>query len=461
MQSDDLWINILGVLSRQISEQNFYTWIEPVKFLDTQDQSIRLAVPSRFMKNIIEERYLELIREAAGALGQPDIQIELHIDKELGQELRREEPLAQHHQVQEREAAPVVDNDSLQDPVPSAPVQTELTTQYTFENFVVGGSNQFAHAAALAVAQHPGTTYNPLFIYGGTGLGKTHLIQAIGNAMLKTNPRASIVYIDSEQFTNQMVNAIRAGKVEAFRSKFRYVDALIIDDIQFIAGKNSTQEEFFHTFNTLYSSKKQIILSSDKFPREIPKLEDRLRSRFEWGLIADIQPPDLETKLAILKKKADAEDIYLPNEVALFIAKAIKNNIRELEGALIRVSAYSKLTGVELSIDVIKSILKDIVRDTERVISCDDIQNQVATRYGIRTQDLKSKSRSAELTLARHLAMYFCRKLTNMSLPQIGREFGGRDHSTVVHAIKTIDKKRLENEQFNLEIESIENQILS
>ncbi|ADU64760.1 chromosomal replication initiator protein DnaA [Desulfurispirillum indicum S5] len=459
MTTNEFWENVLGLLSTQISEQNFYTWIEPMHFHDKSDDTVTLHVPSRFMKDIVEERYLETLRGAIEKLEKKAYRVNILVEQQVDKIPEKEpahEPAALETSVAQTTPSPTQQKEKLH-----SDVRHILSPRYIFDSFVVGSSNQFAHAAAMAVANGPGVTYNPLFIYGGVGLGKTHLMQAVGNAIYQDNRSAKIMYVQSEVFTNEMINALKNGKIEEFRQRYRYVDVLLIDDIQFIAGKDRTQEEFFHTFNTLHGEKKQIVLSSDKFPREIPHLEERLRSRFEWGLIADIQPPDLETKMAILRKKAESIDMYLPNEVALFIAKAIKHNIRELEGCLNRISAYAHLTGVEPTVDIIKNVLKDILKDSDKVVNCEDIQRQVSLRFNLKTNDLKSKNRSSELTHARHIAMYFCRKLTNMSLPQIGREFGGRDHSTVVHAIKTVEAKSSNDDNFKVELESIENQIIN
>ncbi|MBB5021487.1 chromosomal replication initiator protein DnaA [Desulfurispira natronophila] len=465
MTTNEFWINVLGVLSTKLTEQNFYTWVEPMRFQQKSEDDVTLSVPSRFMKDIVEKRYLEVIEETVTRLEGKKLAIRIVVDS--GEDLSpvSDNDAPEKLQTDQGEDELVLEAESSAQPHQRHAAHTMshhvLSPRYTFESFVVGNSNEFAHAGALAVANKPGTTYNPLFVYGGVGLGKTHLMQAIGNTIFQKKPDARIVYVQSEVFTNEMINALKNGKIEEFRRRYRYVDVLLIDDIQFIAGKDRTQEEFFHTFNALHGEKKQIVLSSDKFPREIPDLEERLRSRFEWGLIGDIKPPDLETKLAILRKKAESIELDLPQDVALFIAKAIKNNIRELEGCLNRINAFNQLTGVDLSIDVIKSVLKDILMDTERVISSDDIQRHVAQYHNLRVNDLKSKNRSAELSYARHIAMYLCRKLTNMSLPQIGREFGGRDHSTVVHAIKSVEARYNSDDKFKIELESIENQVMN
>jgi chromosomal replication initiator protein len=314
-----------------------------------------------------------------------------------------------------------------------------LNPKYTFASFVIGNSNRFAHAASLAVAESPAKAYNPLFIYGGVGLGKTHLMHAIGHYVLQNNSNAKVVYVSSEKFTNELINAIRDDKNEEFRNKYRNVDILLIDDIQFIAGKERTQEEFFHTFNALHDANKQIILSSDRPPKEIPTLEDRLRSRFEWGLIADIQAPDFETRMAILKKKADVEKLNVANEVMVYIATKIKSNIRELEGALIRIVAYSSLTNRPITVELASEALKDIISNKQnRNVTIDVIQDVVAGYFNLRIEDLKSQRRTRNVAYPRQIAMYLSRKLTDMSLPKIGEEFGGRDHTTVIHAYEKI-----------------------
>ena len=335
-------------------------------------------------------------------------------------------------------------------------MSSTLNPKYTFDSFVIGNSNRFAHAASLAVAESPAKAYNPLFIYGGVGLGKTHLMHAIGHYILRNNPNAKVVYVSSEKFTNELINAIKDDKNEEFRTKYRSVDVLLIDDIQFIAGKERTQEEFFHTFNTLHEANKQIILSSDRPPKEIPTLEDRLRSRFEWGLIADIQAPDFETRMAILKKKADVENLNVPNEVMVYIATKIKSNIRELEGALIRIVAYSSLTNREITVDLATEALKDIISNKQnRSITIDLIQDVVAAYFNLRVEDLKSQRRTRNVAYPRQIAMYLSRKLTDMSLPKIGEEFGGRDHTTVIHAYEKISESLNNDESLEHTINDI------
>jgi chromosomal replication initiator protein len=318
------------------------------------------------------------------------------------------------------------------------PLELPLNAKYSFETFVVGSCNQFAHAASQAVAEQPAKTYNPLYIYGGVGLGKTHLMHAIGHSIKSRNRHLRLTYISSEKFMNELINAIRYDKTLNFREKYRSIDILLMDDIQFLAGKERTQEEFFHTFNALYDAQKQIVISSDCPPREIPTLEERLHSRFEWGLIADIQPPDLETKVAILKRKAEIEKIDLPDNVALFIASKIKSNIRELEGSLVRLVAYASLKGRELDVDLAQEVLKNIIEEDDRQVTIEVIQRTVADHYGLRVSDLKSKNNSRSVAVPRQVAMYLCKHMTKSSLPEIGREFGGKHHTTVIHSVNKI-----------------------
>jgi chromosomal replication initiator protein len=335
-----------------------------------------------------------------------------------------------------------------------------LNPKYTFDEFVSGSSNQFAFAAAMAVANNPATTYNPLFVYGGVGLGKTHLINAVGNAVLKKNPEMKVCYYTSEKFMNELINSLRYAKMDEFRNKFRSMDVLLIDDVQFIAGKERTQEEFFHTFNALYESHKQIVVTSDKFPKEIPGLEERLRSRFEWGLIADIQPPDVETKQAILKMKAEQNGINLPEEVALFLANSVSSNVRELEGFLIRIGAYASLTSTPITLAMAKEVLKDILVETNKNLTIEEIQKKVSTHYDVKISDLKSSKRIKTLVLPRQIAMYLARQLTSSSYPEIGERFGGKDHSTIIHAIKKIENLMKEDLRLRSTINAIKNSLI-
>jgi chromosomal replication initiator protein len=325
----------------------------------------------------------------------------------------------------------------------------QLNPKYTFDQFVTGSGNQFAHAAALAVAERPSKAYNPLFLYGGVGMGKTHLMQAIGHEVKKRQPQVSICYVSSEKFTNEMINSLRYDKMSSFRDKFRNVDVLLIDDIQFLAQKERTQEEFFHTFNALHESMKQIIIASDRPPKELAEIEDRLRSRFEWGLIADIQPPDLETKVAILQKKSESERVMLPTDVALYIASNVRSNVRELEGALIRLIAYASLTGTEINVHNTQQVLKNFIDSQVRKVTIDSIQKAVAEQFGLRVPEIKQKNNSRAIVFPRQIAMYLAKHLTEASLPEIGRQFGGKHHTTVMHSVDKIEEQRKSDKDLN------------
>lgn len=428
VQLKELWDKTLNIIKAEITEVSFNTWIKsivPVKF---DNGTLKLGVPNNFTKEILEGRYKDLIMNAFKLITSKKYLIDFFIMSEEA-----------------------IDLDEKKIPKNSVIVNDEMTAllnpKYTFNTFVIGNSNRFAHAASLAVAESPARAYNPLFIYGGVGLGKTHLMHAIGHYILQNNPKSKVVYVSSEKFTNELINSIKDDKNVEFRNKYRNVDVLLIDDIQFIAGKERTQEEFFHTFNALHESNKQIILSSDRTPKEIPTLEDRLRSRFEGGLIADIQPPDFETRIAILKKKADIDNINIDNEVMVYIATKIKSNIRELEGALIRIVAYSSLTNREVSVDLASEALKDIISSKHaKQINVDLIQDVVSSYFNLRIDDFKSQRRTRNVAYPRQIAMYLCRKLTDMSLPKIGEEFGGRDHSTVIHAYEKVSNKLKEDD---------------
>ena len=424
-----LWEKTLNIIKGELTEVSFNTWIKSCEPLCISANTIKISVPNSFTKDILEKRYKDLVINSIEAACSKTYDLEFLIASE----------------VKETEEKNTVKDDISV--TVSDEMSSTLNPKYTFDSFVIGNSNRFAHAASLAVAESPAKAYNPLFIYGGVGLGKTHLMHAIGHYILQNNPNAKVVYVSSEKFTNELINAIKDDKNEEFRTKYRSVDVLLIDDIQFIAGKERTQEEFFHTFNTLHEANKQIILSSDRPPKEIPTLEDRLRSRFEWGLIADIQAPDFETRMAILKKKADVEKLNVPNEVMVYIATKIKSNIRELEGALIRIVAYSSLTNRDITVDLATEALKDIISNKQnKCITIDLIQDIVANNFNLRVEDLKSQRRTRNVAYPRQIAMYLSRKLTDMSLPKIGEEFGGRDHTTVIHAYEKISEA-LNNDQ--------------
>ena len=419
----NLWDKTLDIIKSELSEVSFNTWIKSCEPMSISSDTIKISVPNSFTQDILDKRYKDLVVNSIKAVCSKLYRIEFIIvsddyDKEENKNLEISKS--------------IIVNDEM---------SSTLNPKYTFKSFVIGNSNRFAHAASLAVAESPAKAYNPLFIYGGVGLGKTHLMHAIGHYILASNPSAKVVYVSSEKFTNELINAIKDDKNEEFRNKYRNVDILLIDDIQFIAGKERTQEEFFHTFNALHDANKQIILSSDRPPKEIPTLEDRLRSRFEWGLIADIQVPDFETRMAILKKKADVENLNVANEVMGYIATKIKSNIRELEGALIRIIAYSSLTNREVTVDLATEALKDIISKKQgKHITIDIIQDAVSSYFNLRIEDLKSQRRTRNVVYPRQIAMYLSRKLTDMSLPKIGEEFGGRDHTTVIHAYEKISE---------------------
>lgn len=411
-----IWQKTLESISSFLSKPSFETWLKPTHPIAYEGNVLTIEVPNDFARDWLETRYSPLLSTTIKELMNEDV------------ELRFVTP--------DRDDAP-----KMQISAPPAPQPTQLNPKYTFESFVVGESNRFAHAASLAVAEASGKAYNPLFIYGGVGLGKTHLMQAIGHFVLNAHPDYRVVYVSSEKFTNELINAIRFNRTPQFRDTYRNVDVLLIDDIQFFAGKESTQEEFFHTFNTLYESAKQIVISSDRPPKEIPTLEDRLRSRFEWGLITDIQAPDLETRIAILRKKAAAEGWHLPNDVIVNVANQINSNIRELEGALIRIIAYSSFHNRQITLELANEVLKDVISSSKTSrISIPLIQQAVAEFFNIEVADLKAQRRTKSVTFPRQIAMYLVRELTDYSLPKIGEEFGGRDHTTVIHSYEKIQE---------------------
>lgn len=447
MQSSKVWESVLSAIEKKVNHESFTTWFKPINFIRHDQNVIHLSVPDRVFEDWILNNYRDIFEEA---LEENDLSAnEIIFDFAL--KYSPQSAVGEESVVKTWLGSPTNNNlDESIDP-PKQPQKTTLTEfvdleplefplnpRYTFDTFVVGSCNQFAHAAALAVAETPSKTYNPLFIYGGVGLGKTHLMCALGQRIKLNNRHLRLSYISAEKFMNELINAIRYDKTMTFREKYRSIDILLIDDIQFIAGKERTQEEFFHTFNALYDNQKQIVISSDCPPREIPTLEERLHSRFEWGLIADIQPPDLETKVAILRKKAETDQIDLPDNVALFIASKIKSNIRELEGSLVRLTALSSLRGEPISISLAQEALKNIVEEEDRAVTIENIQKVVADYYNMRVADLKSKSNSRNIAVPRQVAMYLCKNLTKASLPEIGREFGGKHHTTVIHSINKI-----------------------
>lgn len=445
MQSQDFWESILSSIERKINHESFTTWFRPIIFIGYYQPNLYLRVPDKVFEDWILNNYREVIDEAfEEILNESNINIIFEVASEI-QISRQTKPSADQqndtsHINKSFKSSYSNEPSHLTEFVDLEPLELRLNPKYTFDTFVVGSCNQFAHAAALAVAEAPSKTYNPLFIYGGVGLGKTHLMCAIGQKIKQTNQLLRLSYISAEKFMNELINAIRYDKTLTFREKYRSIDVLLIDDIQFIAGKERTQEEFFHTFNALYDNQKQIVISSDCPPREIPTLEERLHSRFEWGLIADIQPPDLETKVAILRKKAEIENINLPDNVALFIAGKIKSNIRELEGSLVRLTALASLKGESISLSLAQEALRNIVEEDERSITIEMIQKVVADHFNMRVADLKSKSNARSIAVPRQIAMYLCKVLTKASLPEIGREFSGKHHTTVLHSINKISE---------------------
>ncbi|MBM7840983.1 chromosomal replication initiator protein [Alkalihalobacillus xiaoxiensis] len=443
----DLWNKVLEEMKKKVSKPSYETWLKATKATTMQNDVIVITAPNEFARDWLEDHYSRLtsdiIEQLTGARLAPKFVIPQY----------EEEEEALPEQVAPAPAEMNVAN-SLNHS------RTMLNDKYTFNTFVIGSGNRFAHAASLAVAEAPARAYNPLFIYGGVGLGKTHLMHAIGHYVMEHNPNAKVVYLSSEKFTNEFINAIRDNKAVHFRNKYRNVDVLLIDDIQFIAGKIQTQEEFFHTFNALHEESKQIVISSDRPPKEIPTLEDRLRSRFEWGLITDITPPDLETRIAILRKKAKAENLDIPNEVMLYIANQIDTNIRELEGALIRVVAYSSLINQDMNADLAAEALKDIIPNAlPKTLTITDIQKLVGDHYQLKMEDFKAKKRTKSVAFPRQIAMYLSREMTDSSLPKIGSEFGGRDHTTVIHAHEKISKLLATDQELQQKIQVITEQL--
>jgi chromosomal replication initiator protein len=457
LQQTDLWDDILGSIKTKLQGESFETWFNPIRFegIDNNRHVIRLRAPNPAVRDWVTVHYAKLIDQSFGEVNLPGYSVDWILPDEVaGSPAHTSDPnsfgtgVAVARAVQTPPLpAEVVQVASGQTPEPA--LDPALNAKYTFESFVVGSCNQFAHAASLAVAQAPGKTYNPLYLYGGVGLGKTHLMHACGHAIKQSNPHLTLLYLSSERFMNELINAIRFDKTPSFREKYRSVDVLLIDDIQFMAGKERTQEEFFHTFNALYEQQKQIVISSDCPPREIPTLEERLHSRFEWGLIADLEPPDLETKVAILKRKAETMGVAIPDEVALFIATRVKNNVRELEGSLIRLLAISSLRGTPINEDLARDAIRNIASDEEPgLVTIPQIQKAVAAAYKLSVEQLVSKNNSRQFSFPRQIAMYLCKRLTNRSYPEIGRAFGGKHHTTVIHSFEKIQSMAASDSTF-------------
>ncbi len=434
-------------MEKKVSKPSFETWLKSTKASSLKGDTLTITAPNEFARDWLEGRYTHLISSV--------------LYEVIGEELLVKFIIPQNQTNDDIDLKPSQkDKNKKRDDDQGEYPQHMLNNKNTFDTFVIGSGNRFAHAASLAVAEAPAKAYNPLFIYGGVGLGKTHLMHAIGHYVLEHNPAAKVVYLSSEKFTNEFINSIRDNRAEQFRNKYRSVDVLLIDDIQFLAGKEQTQEEFFHTFNTLHEENKQIVISSDRPPKEIPTLEDRLRSRFEWGLITDITPPDLETRIAILRKKAKAEGLDIPNEVMLYIANQIDSNIRELEGALIRVVAYSSLINKDINADLAAEALKDIIPSSKpKIITIYEIQKAVGEEFQVKLEDFKAKKRTKSVAFPRQIAMYLSRELTDSSLPKIGDEFGGRDHTTVIHAHEKISRLIKTDVQLQQQIKDINNRL--
>ena len=434
----NVWDKTKELLRDKINDQAFVTWFRPIKLEGISQNLMTLQVPDKFFQDWISDRYLDLIRDTASQVAGKKLDVVLSLNTNA-----------------------VIPN-TVSVSMPSkkgTPTMRELglNPKYAFENFIVGPSNRFSHAAALAVCESPAKTYNPFFIYGGVGLGKTHLMQAMGQYIIQRNPNMKVLYISSESFTNHLISSIQNRTTTKFRQIYRNVDILLIDDIHFIAGKEATQEEFFHTFNTLYDAHKQIVISSDRSPKDMPTMEDRLISRFEWGLITDVQLPDLETRIAILRKKVEKETILVPNDVTFLIAEKIKSNIRELEGALIRIVAYAKLIGAQITVPLVKEVLKDMFLEEDLRVGVDLIQKRVAEYFNIKLSDLKGRKRSKTIAYPRQVAMYLARELTDHSLPELGEFFGGRDHTTVLHAYEKIQQ----NVKTNKSVKELVNRLVT
>ncbi len=446
-----IWTDILNRVETKVNRHSFYTWFKPTVFVAQSEQNVTVQVPNGLFRDWLTKHYSGVISEALCELQQEGLQI---LFVPASEHSLKTIPATNPSSTQSLKTIP--STNPLSPPVvevkPTPTRRGGLNPRYTFDSFVVGLSNQFAHAASLAVAEAPSRSYNPLFLYGGVGLGKTHLMHAMGQYLLNQAPDLKLTYISSERFMNEMINAVRYDRILDFRQRYRTIDVLLVDDIQFLAGKEGTQTEFFHTFNSLHDAQKQIVISSDCQPNEIPSLEERLRSRFQWGLIADIQPPDLETKVAILKKKAGAEAVPLPDDVALYIAGKIKSNVRELEGSLIRLIAYASLTGSAISLPLAQKVLRDILGSDDQNVTIEMIQKFIANYYQLRIIDLKSRNNSKTVTLPRQIAMYLSKNLTNNSLPQIGKSFGGKHHSTVIHSINKIKNQCKNDRNFNTRI---------
>jgi chromosomal replication initiator protein len=433
-EAANLWDRFLERVKSRVSINTFSTWFQPTRLARAEGEVLFVQIPTSVFRQVLTRTYGEIVKAVFHELGVPNTRVQYVCTEE--------EPVT-------APPAVVAASSTKQSKLDFESSDNQLNARYTFESFVVGKSNEFAHAASRAVAEQPSKAYNPLFLYGGVGMGKTHLMHAIGHMIKQRNPAARLCYISAEKFTIEVINSLRFDKMFSFRERFHTVDVLLVDDIQFIAGKERTQEEFFHTFNALYEQHKQIVISSDCLPKDINSIEERLRSRFEWGLIADIQPPDLETKIAILHKKAENDHFSLPDEVAEYIARAIKSNVRELEGALTRLMAYASLTGAAVSLATAQQVLRNIIASQEKRVTIDLIQKRVSEHFNLREQDLKVRSNTRAIAFPRQVAMYIVKQLTTASLPEIGRQFGGKHHTTVLHSINKIEEMRRSDKELN------------
>jgi chromosomal replication initiator protein len=452
-----IWDQVLSRIEDQVGKHSFSTWFKPTSLLLDGGNSLSIRVPNLLFVEWLPKHYSVVLAEALREVGRADVKLVFVPDAPEASERNRAGAYAAAASPKAvRATASLPDSTEAElDAAPAEPRAGGLIPRYTFDTFIVGPSNQFAHAACRAVAETPSRSYNPLFIHGGVGLGKTHLMHAIGHYVVQHHPSLALLYISSERFMNEMINAVRFDRILDFRSRYRGVDVLLVDDIQFVSGKEGTQNEFFHTFNALHDAQKQIVISSDRPPHEIPALEERLRSRFEWGLIADINPPDIETKAAILKKKAEGEAVPLPDSVAMFLASRIKTNIRELEGSLIRLIAYASLTGKPLTIELAQDVLKNVLAHDDKAVTIEQIQKFVAEYYRLKLHELKSRNNSKSVAMPRQVAMYLCKTLTHASLPEIGRSFGGKHHSTVIHSINKVEVLRKTDTDFDKQVTTL------
>ena len=451
MLTTTIWDQVLSRIEVQVGKHSFSTWFKPTSLLADAGSNMRIRVPNLLFVEWLPKHYSVVLAEALRDVGRGDVKLVFVPDAPGGGEEARGPSIRASAAPEFEEPAEPASSDA-----PAAPQRAgSLIPRYTFDSFIVGPSNQFANAACRAVAETPSRSYNPLFIHGGVGLGKTHLMHAIGHYVVQHHPGLALTYISSERFMNEMINAVRFDRILDFRSRYRSVDVLLVDDIQFVSGKEGTQNEFFHTFNALHDAQKQIVISSDRPPNEIPALEERLRSRFEWGLIADINPPDIETKAAILKKKAEGEAVPLPDNVAMYMASRIKTNIRELEGSLIRLIAYASLTGKPLTIELAQDVLKNVLDHDEKAVTIEQIQKYVADYYQLKLTELKSRNNAKSVSMPRQVAMYLCKSLTHASLPEIGRSFGGKHHSTVIHSIKKVEEMRKKSGDFDKQVNNL------